>query len=104
MQARCMSVKTKSSVKKRFRVTGSGHIVRKKAGKRHLNIHKSSAQLNRLGTFARELTCGPRQRSEPASFTHAHSLSSAGKTVTIKSAGVRKKYIKIFNLSPLAGR
>lgn len=57
-QVRSMAVKTKSSVKKRFRVTGSGRIVRKKSGKRHLNIHKSSAQLSRLGKLIRStLSC-----------------------------------------------
>ncbi len=41
--------KSKSAVKKRFRVTGSGHLVRQKAGRRHLNMHKSRAHVNRLG-------------------------------------------------------
>lgn len=34
--------KSHSGAKKRFRVTGSGKIMRQKAGKRHLLEHKSS--------------------------------------------------------------
>ena len=41
--------KTPSSVKKRFRVTAGGRIVRLKGGKSHLNAHKSSARVARLG-------------------------------------------------------
>jgi hypothetical protein len=39
---------TKSSVKKRIRFKKSGAILRRHANKRHLNLHKSSARLNRL--------------------------------------------------------
>jgi ribosomal protein L35 len=41
--------KTKSAVKKRFRVTGGGALKRMSSGKRHLNLHKSSARIHRLG-------------------------------------------------------
>ncbi len=34
-------MKTHSGAKKRFRVTGSGKIMHRKAGKMHLNEHKS---------------------------------------------------------------
>ncbi len=34
--------KTHSGAKKRFKVTGSGKILRERAGKRHLLEHKSS--------------------------------------------------------------
>ena len=40
--------KTHSGASKRFRVTGSGKIVRQKAGKRHLLEHKSSKRTRRL--------------------------------------------------------
>ena len=40
--------KTHSGASKRFRVTGSGKIVRQKAGKRHLLEHKPSKQTRRL--------------------------------------------------------
>lgn len=41
-------MKTHSGAKKRFRVTGSGKIMRRKAGKMHLNEHKSSRRTRRL--------------------------------------------------------
>lgn len=40
--------KTHSGASKRFRVTGSGKVVRQKAGKRHLLEHKSSKHTRRL--------------------------------------------------------
>ncbi|WP_054952328.1 50S ribosomal protein L35 [Flaviflexus massiliensis] len=42
--------KTHSGAKKRFRVTGSGKIMREKAGKRHLLEHKSSRRTRRLSS------------------------------------------------------
>ncbi|MFT0762400.1 50S ribosomal protein L35 [Scrofimicrobium sp. R131] len=40
--------KTHSGAKKRFRTTGSGKLMREKAGKRHLLEHKSSRRKRRL--------------------------------------------------------
>lgn len=40
--------KTHSGSKKRFRVTGSGKIMRERAGRRHLLEHKSSQRKGRL--------------------------------------------------------
>ncbi|MDO5720188.1 MAG: 50S ribosomal protein L35 [Actinomycetaceae bacterium] len=40
--------KTHSGAKKRFRVTGSGKIMRERAGKRHLLEHKPSKRTRRL--------------------------------------------------------
>ena len=40
--------KTHSGAKKRFRSTGSGKLMREKAGKRHLLEHKSSRRKRRL--------------------------------------------------------
>jgi large subunit ribosomal protein L35 len=40
--------KTHSGAKKRFRVTGSGKIMREQAGSRHLLEHKSSRRTRRL--------------------------------------------------------
>lgn len=40
--------KTHSGAKKRFRVTGSGKIMREQANKRHLLEHKSSRRKRRL--------------------------------------------------------
>ncbi|WP_182354070.1 50S ribosomal protein L35 [Flaviflexus huanghaiensis] len=41
-------MKPHSGAKKRFRVTGSGKIMRERAGKRHLLEHKSSRRTRRL--------------------------------------------------------
>lgn len=40
--------KTHSGAKKRFKVTGSGRLLREKAGKRHLLEHKSSRKTRAL--------------------------------------------------------
>lgn len=40
--------KTHSGAKKRFKVTGTGKIMREKAGKRHLLEHKSSKKTRAL--------------------------------------------------------
>ncbi|MEK8229300.1 50S ribosomal protein L35 [Oerskovia sp. M15] len=40
--------KTHSGAKKRFRITGSGKVMREQAGKRHLLEHKSSTRTRRL--------------------------------------------------------
>ncbi|MDO5683140.1 MAG: 50S ribosomal protein L35 [Propionibacteriaceae bacterium] len=41
-------MKTHSGAKKRFRVTGSGKVMHRRAGKMHLNEHKSSRRTRRL--------------------------------------------------------
>jgi large subunit ribosomal protein L35 len=40
--------KTHSGAKKRFKITGSGKIVRERANRRHLFEHKSSTRTRRL--------------------------------------------------------
>ena len=40
--------KTRKSVSKRFKVTGTGKIMRRRQGKRHLNRRKNSKRLRRL--------------------------------------------------------
>jgi ribosomal protein L35 len=50
-KAGSVGTKTKSAIKKRFRVRGGGTIVRQAAGKRHLNIHKTRRHVNRLSAF-----------------------------------------------------
>ena len=40
--------KTHSGAKKRFRVTGSGRLMREQANKRHLLEHKASRRTRRL--------------------------------------------------------
>ena len=41
-------MKTQSGAKKRFKITGSGKITRRQAGKQHLNEHKASTRTRRL--------------------------------------------------------
>ena len=41
-------MKTHSGAKKRFRFTGTGKIMHRKAGKMHLNEHKPSTRTRRL--------------------------------------------------------
>lgn len=45
-------LKTRKSAARRFRVTGSGKIVRRKAYKSHLLQHKSSARKRNLSKMA----------------------------------------------------
>ena len=40
--------KTHSGAKKRFKITGSGKVVRERANRRHLFEHKSSRRTRRL--------------------------------------------------------
>lgn len=40
--------KTHSGAKKRFKITGSGKVMHRKAGKMHLNEHKPRRRLRRL--------------------------------------------------------
>ncbi len=49
--------KTRKSVAKRFKVTGSGRILRRKQGKRHLNRRKNAKRLRRLGQPALVAKC-----------------------------------------------
>ena len=41
-------MKTHSGAKKRFRFTGTGKVMHRKAGKMHLNEHKPTQQTRRL--------------------------------------------------------
>ena len=41
-------MKTHSGAKKRFRITGTGKVMHRQAGKMHLNEHKPSSQTRRL--------------------------------------------------------
>jgi large subunit ribosomal protein L35 len=49
-------MKTHSGAKKRFRVTGTGKIMRRRANRQHLFEHKSSTRTRRL---AGEVTVSP---------------------------------------------
>ncbi|MGO1975346.1 MAG: 50S ribosomal protein L35 [Propionibacteriaceae bacterium] len=41
-------MKSHSGAKKRFKITGSGKVMHRKAGKMHLNEHKPSTRTRRL--------------------------------------------------------
>lgn len=45
-------IKTKKSVAKRFKITGTGKILRPRAGRRHLLSTKNSKRRRRLGKMA----------------------------------------------------
>ncbi|OGH97593.1 MAG: 50S ribosomal protein L35 [Candidatus Melainabacteria bacterium GWA2_34_9] len=45
-------MKTHKAGAKRYKVTGSGKILRRQAGRKHLLGHKATARKNRLGGFA----------------------------------------------------
>lgn len=45
-------IKTKKSVAKRFKITGTGKVMRRHAGKRHLLAGKSPKRRRRLGKSA----------------------------------------------------
>jgi len=49
MARKAGKAKTRKGVSKRFKVTGSGRVLRRKQGKRHLNRRKNSKRLRRLG-------------------------------------------------------
>jgi large subunit ribosomal protein L35 len=55
-------MKTHSGAKKRFKVTGTGKLVHRQAGKRHLNEHKSSRRTRRLMPDA-ELSTGDARKA-----------------------------------------
>ncbi|MBL9168196.1 MAG: 50S ribosomal protein L35 [Verrucomicrobiales bacterium] len=42
--------KTRKAVAKRFKITGTGKVMRSRAGRRHLLAHKSSKRRRSLGT------------------------------------------------------
>ncbi len=50
-------MKTNRAAAKRFRASGSGKIMRRKAGKRHILTKKSSKQKRRLGKSAELRAC-----------------------------------------------
>ena len=49
MARRGGKAKTRKAVAKRFKVTGSGRVLRRKQGKRHLMRRKNSKRRRRLG-------------------------------------------------------
>lgn len=49
--------KTRKGVAKRFKVTGSGRVLRRKQGKRHLNRRKNAKRMRRLGQSTLAAPC-----------------------------------------------
>ena len=45
-------IKTRKSVAKRFKITGTGKVMRSRAGRRHLAQTKNAKRLRRLGKIA----------------------------------------------------
>lgn len=45
-------IKTRKSVAKRFKITGTGKVMRSRAGRRHLAQAKNAKRLRRLGKMA----------------------------------------------------
>ena len=111
-KAGARGVKTKSAIKKRFRVSGGGTIRRLQGGKRHLSLHKSSARIRRLGAFfgapciayfARGwLLHGPLSYPPPPPSRPNTLPASTGARVEIKAKGILRRYTKALSLSPLS--
>ena len=106
--------KTKSAVKKRFRVTGGGSLKRMPSGKRHLNLHKSSSRIRRLGwwqclawgfsvfsaLFSLQLQGNPFALLSHPNHPTPFSPCGAGPQKTIANKGLRKRYLRVMGLSP----
>ena len=45
VEAKGYKLKTRKAAAKRFKVTGSGKVLRRKPGKQHINKHKSTTRL-----------------------------------------------------------
>ena len=54
-------MKTHSGAKKKFKITGTGKVMHRKAGKMHLNEHKTSRRTRRLDGDATMTTGGSRK-------------------------------------------
>ena len=62
--------KTRKAVAKRFKVTGTGKVLRRKQGKRHILQKKSSKRKRQLGKSSRTcLSPKPRKRSTNAELS-----------------------------------
>ena len=63
-------MKTKSGVKKRFKITASGKVKRNRQGKRHLLSSKSPKRRRRLGSAAYVEKDDMRRITESLPFSH----------------------------------
>ena len=104
------AMKTKSAVKKRFRVTGGGSLKRMPSGKQHLNLHKSSSRIRRLGWWQclawgfsvhfHHSCSGIPFTFSPKPPTPLLPSPCAGPQKTIANKGLRKRYLRVMGLSP----
>ncbi|RYE43160.1 MAG: 50S ribosomal protein L35 [Hyphomicrobiales bacterium] len=62
--------KTRKSVAKRFKITGTGKILRRRQGARHLLICKNSKRKRRLGQAALVSDADARNVKENLPFSH----------------------------------
>ena len=62
--------KTRKSVAKRFKVTGSGRILRRKQGKRHLMRRKNAKRRRRLGQSTLAAKCDEKNIKAEMPFDH----------------------------------
>ncbi|MAB77267.1 MAG: 50S ribosomal protein L35 [Verrucomicrobiales bacterium] len=62
--------KTRKGVAKRFKVTGSGRVLRRKQGKRHLNRRKNAKRMRRLGQSTLAAKCDEKNIKADLPFSH----------------------------------
>src|ERR687893_163266 len=86
-------MKTHSGAKKRFRFTGSGKLMHRKAGKMHLNEHKPSTRTRRL-TGDTEMQPGDAAKAKEQV---AHSLVYAYRDRRARKGDFRKLWIQRIN-------
>jgi len=86
--------KTKSCLKKRFRLKASGAVVRRMSGKHHKMLVKTSSHRNRLSEWGLGKRMGGRVAASCVGAGHTFSplAVAAGFTNTITTVGIRKKY------------
>ena len=70
MARRGGKAKTRKSVAKRFKVTGSGRILRRKQGKRHLMRRKNAKRRRRLGQSTLAAKCDEKNIKAEMPFDH----------------------------------
>ena len=80
--------KTHSGASKRFKITGSGKVLRERAGKRHLLEHKSSTMTRSLTGTVEWLRPTPR-RSRSFSASEARASGEPGGTTSIRPGPIR---------------
>merc|ERR1711971_789501 len=57
IRVECSKMKTRKSAAKRFKVTGTGRVVRRQCGKQHLNEKKTRNRKNGLSSYKKVSEC-----------------------------------------------